>query len=75
MFENIIGDLNLYNESFREVGTIKTIFYLVFSQELNAVLIYRFGHWVEFKCKIPILRQLLSFVYFFKKSNLESYRC
>jgi len=43
---------------------IKTIFYLLFAQEVWAVTIYRFGSWVHHHCKIPVVRLLLKLIAF-----------
>lgn len=65
IFENVIEDLKMYNDQYRKARLPKRIFYLIFTQELHAVMIYRFGRWVEYRCKIPIIKQLFSISYFF----------
>lgn len=54
-----------------ETGILRKFFYLLFVQELHAVLIYRFGHWAEVKCKIPVIGSILRFIYFFLRKASE----
>jgi serine O-acetyltransferase len=48
-----------------EIGFLRKYFYLFFTQELHAVLIYRFGQWGIHKCKIPLIKHVCRLAYFF----------
>lgn len=70
MLENVIEDIKMYKFP-NGVRCYKKCFHLLFTQELQAVLIYRFGHWAEFKCDIPILGFISRMLYFFLRKISE----
>ena len=65
MFEKTIGDLKAYKLKYQNFSFAKEIFYLCFSQEFLAVLVYRFGHWASYHLDIPIVKHLMKIMYFF----------
>lgn len=71
MIENIKEDIKMYDSSFQESRKIKRFIYLLFTQELHAVLIYRFGHWVSYHLKFPILTYPFKISYFFLRKLSE----
>jgi serine O-acetyltransferase len=71
MFENIVEDIRMYDFKSKNIGTAKKILYLLTTQELHAVLIYRFGHWAEYQCKIPVIAVICRTTYFILRKISE----
>lgn len=73
MFFNIIEDIKMYALDYKNTGISlsKRIFYLLTTQELHAVVIYRFGRWANYSCKIPIVRFVVKLFYFFLRKFSE----
>jgi len=62
IFPNLCEDIKRYIEG---KITLKKIFYLIFSQEIWAIIVYRFGYWVHHYCQIPLIREILKIAAFF----------
>ena len=71
MFDNVYADIKAYNSKMQKISFLKRVFYLFFQQELHAVLIYRFGRWANYQCKLPIVKPLAKIVYFFLNKSSE----
>ena len=70
-FENILADLKVYNLKYRHIPLLRRIFYLCFTQEMYAVLIFRYGRWANYHCHIPIIKSLVRIIYFFLRKASE----
>ena len=67
MFTTLKTDLKRYKIS--ENGMVNFFDHL-FRQEIWALFVYRFGSWIHFKVKIPLIRQILKIIAFvFYKFN------
>lgn len=64
MFDNIVEDIRMYDVKNMNCGFLKKIFYLATTQELHAVLIYRFGRWANYRCKISVICFVAKIIYF-----------
>ncbi len=71
MFENIIEDIQIWNLQYKNMRRFKRFFYLMFTQELFAVLIFRFGYWANNDFNAPIIRHLFKIIYFFLRKISE----
>ncbi len=71
MFENVLEDIRMQQLPGERYSRLRRTVHLLTSQELHGVLIYRFGHWVEYRCRVPVLRQVLQIVYFFLRKVSE----
>ncbi len=71
-FEKAIADIKSYHSYYRDYGFLKRAVYLVFTHQMYAVLIYRFGRWAECECGVPIIAFVCRTIHFFlaKFSNL-----
>lgn len=69
MLSKLRKDLKRYLEGGE--GNVKNAIYLLFSLELWAVVIYRFGHWVYHDFRIPLLRALLRVAAFIAHKVIE----
>ncbi len=67
---NLKYDLDRYIAMHGGKVTLKVIFYLIFTQEVWAVVIFRFGSFCS-KLKIPVFGFLLRFVWFFLNKTIE----
>jgi serine O-acetyltransferase len=68
MFNNLKHDWQRYTGS--EGEGLKNIFYLIFTQGLWAIAVYRFGSWCN-KVRVPLVGQLLRIIYFFLFKSIE----
>jgi serine O-acetyltransferase len=73
MFMNVRKDIEMYLDQYRHINPVKRIIYLIFTQELHAVLIYRFGRWAKYECNIPIIREISKLLYFFLRKLSEMF--
>jgi len=71
MFENVISDIKRYNDEHREIGFPKRAMYVFFRQDMWAIIIFRFGRWANYQCKIPVLTYLFKLIYFFLRKICE----
>jgi serine O-acetyltransferase len=71
VFYKFKEDIKIYAEAY-PVGLLQTSFYILFTQQLYAIAFYRFGHWAECDCRIPIIGFFGRIIYFFlrKVSNI-----
>ncbi len=70
MFDNLKADIKRYTEIERKQFWMKNIFYLIFTQGIWAIIVFRFGSWCN-RLRIPILSQLLRLIYFFMFKFVE----
>jgi serine O-acetyltransferase len=70
MLENIKQDVKMYSFP-SKYGPFRNLLYLLCTQELHAVMIYRFGRWTYYQCKIPLIKQLCSILYFIMRKVSE----
>lgn len=73
MLENIRADFNRYSsysESKNWIYLIKSSFYLIFTQAIWAIIVYRFGSWSN-KLKMPFFPLFLKIIYFFLNKFIE----
>lgn len=71
MFSYVREDIKMYLEKSNHLSAVKKFFYLIFCQELHAVLIYRFGRWSKYEFKIPIISILFRMIYFVLRKMSE----
>ena len=72
MFEIIHYDIERYlHIEYNKSSFIKRYIYLLFRQDLWAVIIFRFGKWVNYKCQIPLFCYFLKILYFFMRKFSE----
>jgi serine O-acetyltransferase len=71
MFENVFEDIRMYTDQYKNIGLLKKTFYLAFTQELHAVLIYRFGRWAQCEFQLPVLSHIFRIIYFFLRKASE----
>lgn len=70
MFRNIKTDIRRYTNLKKDGLRFKVLFYLIFTQGVWAIVIYRFGLWCS-KLKIPIFSFFLRLIYFFSNKIVE----
>ncbi len=67
MFDYIKADIKRYTKG---INAYKIIFYLVFTQGLWAISVYRFGNWVN-RIRIILVGQILRLIYFILFKGIE----
>lgn len=70
MFENLKADIDRYTNKEKKRINFKFFFFLVFTQEIWAIVVYRFGSWCG-KFEFPILSFILKISYFFLNKFVE----
>jgi serine O-acetyltransferase len=72
MFETVRADIKANTAAYKDYFLLKRICYVVFTQQLYAIMFYRLGHWAEYDCKVWGLAFFFRFLYFFlrKISNM-----
>lgn len=65
------ADLKAYNSRLLHFSLPKRIFYLLFTQEMYPVLIFRFGKWATYECNVPLVKYFLRIIYFFLRKAGE----
>ena len=73
MFENAIADIRRYYYEHGNICLLPRMMYLIFRQDLWAILIFRFGKWANYECRIPVLRHFFKTAYFFLKKVSEMF--
>lgn len=68
MFDTIKSDFTRYFD--KDNPGIKNLLYLMFTQGLWAITVYRFGIWSN-KIRIPLLGQFIRLIYFFLFKAIE----
>ena len=69
MFPKIREDVKRYLDS--EKIKPKEFAYILFSLEIWTIVVYRFGYWVHFSFKIPIIRLILRIMAFIASKVIE----
>jgi serine O-acetyltransferase len=59
MFDNIRADIEATYRKYKHYSFLKRVAFLIMTQELYPVLLFRFGYWVNKRCRIPLLRGFL----------------
>lgn len=69
MFSNVRKDMKQRLDG--EKTSIRELLYLVFSLEVWATIVYRFGYWVHHRFRIPLVRSILKAVSFTAFKTIE----
>lgn len=70
MFQNLRADLRRYIRPHGSEISFRGFVYLLFTQEIWAIIVYRFGSWTN-RMRIPVFLFLFKVIYFFANKVIE----